>query len=135
MVLQSSYAIARDYVYAEPFSISGSGTLDVTVDYTYSDSRMLIWLAKGDCSFEQWAAEQCQYAASSFTGPKPRKVSATGLTAGSYELIIWNTGPHDEGVSYQAVFTQTPSAAAPGVTALRNAGSLRWVGVRSPRTR
>ena len=128
VVLQSSYAIELNYVYAEEFSISGAGTVDLTVDYTYSDSQIVIWLAKTPCSFEQLAADQCQFVASSFAGPKPRKVSATGLAAGRYELIIWNAGPHDEGVSYQAVFTQTSTAAAPGVTALRNAGPSGFSG-------
>lgn len=131
-VVQNSYAIERNYVYGESFTISGSGTLDVTVDYTYADSQILLWLAKGTCTGEQWSNDQCQYVASSFAGAKPRKLSATGVTAGSYVLIIWNAGPHDEGVSYQAVYTQTAFAASGAM--LRSSGA-RVLGVRASAAR
>jgi hypothetical protein len=119
VVLSASYAIEVNHGYFHEFTISGtrSGTLEVTVDYTYSDSIMLIWLAKAPCSVEQLDANQCQIVASSFAGQKPRRLAATSQAAGNYVLFILNAGPNDEGVSYQGVFTANAAGLGPSVTA------------------
>jgi hypothetical protein len=122
VVTQASGAsVPVGYALGEYFDITGTGTIDATVDYTYADTLMFIWLAKGRCTSDQFEADQCQYVATSFTGGKPRKVSASGQAAGTYTLILGSLGPKDESVSYQVVFTQTTASAAPAATARRAA--------------
>lgn len=119
---QSGVSVPVGYAFGAYFDISATGTIDATVDYTYADTLMLVWLAKGRCTEEAFAADQCQYVATSLTGPKPRKVSASGQAAGTYSLVFGSLGPKDESVSYQVVFTQTAtSGGAPAASTRRPA--------------
>jgi hypothetical protein len=119
---RSGVSIPAGYGYGTYFDTSATGTLDATVDYTHADSGILVWIAKGQCTGEQWAADQCTYAATSLSGGKPRKVTATGQTAGSYTLIVGNLGPKDEAVSMQVVFTQASAGGSVGAAARRSEG-------------
>jgi hypothetical protein len=111
VVAQGSVAIPLDFVAGTFFATDRAGTLDATVDYTFADSRMVVWIARGRCTADQFGAEQCDFAATSFTGPKPRRVSVTGAAPGNYTLIIGNGGPRDESISMQVVLTPTVAAA------------------------
>ena len=94
----------------DPFITDATGTIDATVDYTYEESLISVWIASGVCEFEQFVTGQCQFAAVNFSG-KPVRASATSQPAGTYTLIIGNGGPRDESVSFQVVFTAQASAA------------------------
>jgi len=109
---ESGLAVQMNYVYGVQFGVTGTGNIDATVDYTYADTLLAVWISKGSCTGEQFIADQCPFVATSFAGGKPRKVSATGQTTGTYSLIFANFGTKDESVSYQVVFT--PTAAAGG---------------------
>lgn len=117
----SGVSVPVGYALGEYFDITATGTIDATIDYTYADTLMLVWLAKGRCDGDQFEADQCQFAATSLTGGKPRKVSASGQAAGTYTLILGSLGPKDESVSYQVVFTQTTAGGAPAASARRPA--------------
>ena len=116
VVLQNSYAISAYYVLGEYFTTSRTGTIDVTVDYTYATNQIVVWIARGNCTADLFVADQCDYAASSFAGSKPRKVSVTGAAAGTFTLLIGNAGPGDDSVSYQVILTPTASAGGSGAT-------------------
>jgi hypothetical protein len=120
----SSLAVQKGYIYGIEFAVSGTGNIDATVDYTYADTMLAVWIAKGSCSAEQFIADQCPFVATSFAGSKPRKVSANGQTTGTFVLIFGNLGSKDEAISYQVVFT--PTAAAVG-----NPSSLAHAGVKA----
>lgn len=111
---RSGVALPVDRAIYRSFDTTFPGALDATVDYTYADTRLLLWLAKGLCTPDLAQIEQCNYVATSFAGPKPRKLSATGTTAGQYTLIIGNFGPQDEAISYQVVLTPNAGAAMLG---------------------
>jgi hypothetical protein len=115
-VLQNTYAIPVYYVYGEYFTTDRAGTLDATIDYTYANSQILVWIARSTCTPSLFAVDQCEYLATSFAGPKPRRVSVTGAAAGNYLLLVGNLGPQDESVSYQVVLTPTASSGASRAT-------------------
>jgi hypothetical protein len=119
---RSGVSIAVGFGYGTYFDTSATGTIDATVDYTHADSSVLVWIAKGQCTGEQWVANQCTYVATSFSGGKPRKVTATGQTAGTYTLIVGNLGPKDEAVSMQVVFTQASAGGSVGASTRRSEG-------------
>jgi hypothetical protein len=119
VVSQGSTDLAVGYAYGVTFDVSPTGTIDATVDYTYADTLLLVWIAKGQCSPEQFNNDQCQFVASSVTGGKPRRVSATGQTAGTYTLIVGSLGPKVEAISYQIVFSATAASAAPPMASAR----------------
>ncbi len=116
VVLQDSQSIPAGYLYAWNFTTSRTGTMDITVDYTYAENTMLVWVARGTCTADQFQAEQCTYAATSFTGSKPRKVSVTGAAAGTFTLIVGNLGPKDDSIAFQVVLTPTASAGGVGAS-------------------
>ena len=94
------------------FDISSTGTIDATVDYTFADNMLVLYIASGECTGDMWAADQCEYVAASFDGPKPRTLSATNQPAGAYTLVILNRGPQAESFAVQVVFTAQPGAAS-----------------------
>jgi hypothetical protein len=110
VVLEGSFALPVDFVTGGFFTTDRAGTIVATVDYTFATSQIVVWIARGQCTFEQFSADQCTYAATSFAGGDPRTVSITGAAAGTYTLIVFNAGPADEAFSVQVVLT--PSAAS-----------------------
>lgn len=123
----TGFALPENHVAGWYFDISATGTIDATVDYTYADTLLLIYISKGQCTFDQWSNDQCQYVATSFAGGKPRKVTATGQAAGAYTLTVWNVGPQDEAISFQLVFTQAAAAAeAPLASSARPSGEAAF---------
>jgi hypothetical protein len=111
VVSRGSFALPVNFVGGDVFTTEGTGTLDATVDYTFNDSRMVVWIARGRCTADQFNAESCDFVASSFAGSRPRKVSVTGIGAGTYTFIVGNAGPRDESISYQVVFTPSVAGA------------------------
>ncbi len=91
-----------------PFTTTATGTLAVTVDWTFASNDVDIYLTRGTdpCTVDEFNSGRCEFLAfsESFTA-KPEKVSATGATAGPYTLYIGNRGPTEEAVSYQVVLT------------------------------
>ena len=117
VVTEASIAsLPLNYVAGRYFSTSATGTIDVTVDWTFAEDTVHVWLAKGQCTFEQFEADTCQYATQSLASrPKPRILSVPAATAGMYTLIVANWGPKDESLSYQIVLTSVSGASAAGV--------------------
>ena len=74
-----------------PLPLSQGGILDVTVDWTYKDTWMYVYIARGTCNYEQLSSKTCPYIVSSETQfPKPRVVVTPPIPAGTYTLVIYN---------------------------------------------
>jgi len=74
-----------------PLPLSQGGILDVTVDWTYPDSWIFVYIARGTCTYEQLSKKICPYLVSSETQfPKPRIVVTPPIAAGTYTLVIYN---------------------------------------------
>ncbi len=129
VVLQDGFALPAGYLAGAYFDISATGTIEATVDYTFADTTLLVWIAKGACTGDQFEADQCVWAATSFAGAKPRKVSATNQAAGRYTLIVGNASEKDESLSVQVMFTAAASAAGQVTAAGRrsSAGGMAWL--------
>ena len=123
VVMQASIdSLPVDYVAGRYFSTSATGAIDVTVDWTFAEDTIHVWLAKGQCTFEAFEADTCEYVTQSLVSrPKPRILSLPGAGAGSYTLIVANWGPKDESLSYQVVLTSVSGASASGVRREPNA--------------
>ena len=93
---------------APPFTTTATGTLDVTVDWTFASNDVDIYLTQGTvpCTVADFNAGQCSFVvfSESFTA-KPERLSAPNASAGPYTLYIGNRGPTEESVSYQVVLT------------------------------
>jgi hypothetical protein len=104
---ESSFFIRR------VFNTSASGVLETTVDWTYATNTLLMYLAEGECTSDQFASDDCPGPAcacrfsvtSEQAAPKPRVLSLANASAGTRTLIVWNIGPREDAGSYQAVLT------------------------------
>ena len=113
-----------------PLPLSQGGILDVTVDWTYQDSWIFVYIAKGTCTYDQLSKKTCPYIVSSETQfPKPRVVVTPPIAPGTYTLVIYNVprntvnrrlgigSDNIEAVSFQIGLTVgvpgTPTAVAP----------------------
>jgi len=100
-----------------PFTTAVTGTLEATVDWTFATNNIDVFIARGDCTPQQFVDAQCNVAASATSnGVKPRRVTLTGAAPGVYSLLIGNAGPDRESLSWQVVLTPTAasSSASPG---------------------
>jgi hypothetical protein len=88
-----------------PFTTTSTGRLDVTVDWTFPASPIAVYLVRGDCSIAALNQRTCDFVLRSeaTTTPKPRKLSAGGVAAGSYQLLVGNAGSQNEATSAQVV--------------------------------
>ncbi len=76
-----------------PLPLSQGGILDVTVDWTFPDTWMFVYIAKGTCTFGQLDSKTCPFiVASEVKSPKPRVVSTSPIPPGTYSLILYNVG-------------------------------------------
>ena len=118
VVLQSGYEGLGSYIVVTlPSTTTTTGRLDVTVDWTSASSPIAVYLVRGSCSIDQLNARTCDFVLRSepSTTPKPHRLSASNIAAGSFEFIIGNAGNQDESVTAQVVVS---SATCPAITAV-----------------
>ena len=111
LVSQGGAAVCGACGYWFYFTLRTAGTVTITVDYTYPDSTVWLWLATGHCTYEMSEAGQCSWTANSRSTEKPRKLTLS-LVAGEYTLVLDNRTDRNEAMSFQVAFTASASAAS-----------------------
>jgi len=125
------FALEAGFTGRLPFTTSRAGAIEATVDWTYATNDVDVALVKGDCTFDQFEAGQCQILSFAISvSTKPEKVRTDGAAAGAYTLFVENTGPGDESVSLQVVLTPSATGSAGPVTAA--AVGAGWPGFKAP---
>ena len=85
------------------------GSLDVTVDWSFPDTWMYVYLSKVNCTYEQLSHNGCPYFVKSETkDPKPRVLYTDSLDPGTYYLVLYNV-PRDPGTGQGTDNTETVS--------------------------
>jgi hypothetical protein len=75
--------------------LSQKGVLDITVDWTYPNTWMYVYLGKTNCTYPQLSGRTCPFLLSSETkNPKPRVLFTEKLDPGTYYLVLYNV-PRD----------------------------------------
>jgi len=75
--------------------LSQKGLLDITVDWTYADTWMYVYLGRTKCDYPQLASHTCPFLIKSETQmPKPRVIYTDSLDPGTYYLFLYNV-PRD----------------------------------------
>lgn len=75
--------------------LTQKGVLDITVDWTFPNTWMYVYLGNTSCSYAQLSAGKCPFLLSSETkDPKPRVLYTNSLAAGTYYLVLYNV-PRD----------------------------------------
>ena len=125
VVLAGNRALPAGSATGAAFNTDRTGTIEATVDYTFASSDIVVLIARGNCTADLFLADQCVYAATSLSGPKPRVVTVPGAAAGTYTLIVGNLGAVDEAIATQVLLRPGAAGAAPPV---RGASAFReWV--------
>ena len=126
-----------------PIPLSQRGKLDISVDWTASDTWMYVYLGTQVCDYAQLSTKQCPFLIASETkDPKPRLLLTGNLEVGQYYLYLYNV-PRDpragigsdntEAVSIQVGLTVgAEDARAPGAVQM---GSPTVVGTKDPKPR
>jgi hypothetical protein len=79
------------------FTTDKTGTIDATVDWTFAADGIDVFISSGLCTAEQFNSGSCPFLAVSTTqGAKPKKLSISGASPGSYTIYVGNLGPNKE---------------------------------------
>ena len=120
VVKQGSFPISApeedgfSYYDYDVITTSATGRLVTTVNWTYAANSVWMYIAEGDCTGDQFDNLDCPggptceclfSVVSERDSPKPRALTVTNASAGTRTLIVWNRGPQEESISYQAVLT------------------------------
>jgi hypothetical protein len=108
-----------------------AGTVSITVDYTYPDTSLGVWLAPGHCTFEMSQARQCSWIVNSFLTVKPRRVIQS-VSAGEHTLVLDKVTKNRETLSYQVVFTSRAATTVQASPAAQGQLSASPSGPRGP---
>ena len=80
-----------------PFPLAQGGIIDVTVDWTFEDTWMYVYIARGTCTLDQIERKTCPFIAVSETkSPKPRVVVTAPIAPGTYSIFLYNV-PKQQG--------------------------------------
>lgn len=75
--------------------LSQRGVLDITVDWTTSDTWMYVYFGRQGCSYLELSGRTCPFLLSSEAqAPKPRVLLTEALDPGTYYLVLYNV-PRD----------------------------------------
>ena len=117
VLLQGAFALPVGFLVAfRTLTISSSGVMEITVDWTFAKNDLDIALVRGACTQQMFDAGACDFVgfADSAT-TKPEKLRLN-VAAGTYTPMAVNFGPDDESGAVQIVFTAgaTTSSAPAG---------------------
>lgn len=110
---QESFALEALTLGTEVFTTTTTGTLGITVDWTFASSDVDIFLVRGNdpCTLEMFLGGTCPFLATeeSLT-MKPEKLTVPNVTAGTYTLYIANFSEDDESLACQITLTTASGA-------------------------
>ncbi len=116
LIHDDSFAVGTKVVVPDTFATTSTGTLEVTVDWTFASNDVDIFVARGTepCTLQTFNNRTCGFVATeeSLT-MKPEKLTIPNLAAGSYTLYVANYGSSNESVSCHIVLTTASAASAP----------------------
>ena len=115
VVYQDQGKVPTRTVAVLPFATSVTARLDVVVDWTHADSHVAVYVVPlNSCDLAKFNARTCNFLIQSENGAKPRKLSASAVAAGSYDLLIANFAARDEAVSTQVISSTSTCPAIAG---------------------
>jgi hypothetical protein len=109
------------------FDTTRAGDIEIIVDWTFATNDLDLLLFRGECTAEQFAAEQCDIAAvADSTTAKPERVGLGNAPAGRYTIVVFNFGETEETFSYQILLTTVGSAAEDVARSSTRGKALAW---------
>jgi hypothetical protein len=105
VVYERSGRLPANTLVFDGFVTGTRGRLDLTVDWTFPTTPIILSLADHPPCDLQTPIERCGVLASSGAGPKPRTLSLSDAAPGSYWLYILNDGPEADSAAAQVVLS------------------------------
>jgi hypothetical protein len=108
LVTQGGATLPARHFRDTSFSTSQTGTLNVTVNWTFGTDLMWIGIAvPANCTIAAYQASSCSFVAfdQSLTATPTKILTLPNLGPGSYILLVDDRGPADESYSYQLTLT------------------------------
>lgn len=116
-----------DAAVALALTTTRAGDLEFVVDWTFPTNDIGLLLFRGECSEEQFLAEQCDIAdIADSTTAKPERVGIAGAPVGTYTLVVANLGDTEESFSYQVLLTTVGSASEGSARPSSVIPAARW---------
>jgi len=126
-VVQEGSGITPSTLLYEDFSVPDSGRLDVTMDWTFTTSRMGFYVVPANtCTLEEFNARTCSFLVRSETTTKPRKISTPNFTAGNYRWMIANFSDDQESVTLQILLSKGSCPALGGAPGASERSDDTW---------
>jgi hypothetical protein len=91
-----------------PLPLSQRGILDVTLDWTFPNSSIYVYLASRVCAYEELSRKTCPYILVSESQAKPKVLQTGILDPGTYFLVLYNV-PRDRRTGIGSDNTETIS--------------------------
>jgi hypothetical protein len=113
---QSADSIDSFNVLYYDFPVPDGGRLDVTLDWTFAESRLAFYLVPANtCTLDELNKRTCNFLIRSEPSTaKPKKVSMPNVAAGNYRWIIGNAATVSESFSLLIVQSNGSCAALAG---------------------
>ena len=126
VISQGSGSLGRRTVGPVVFTTTATGSVGITVDWTFATNDVDIFVARGadPCTLETFNNRTCGFVASEESpSMKPEKLTVPGVAPGTYTLYVGNYGETDESVAYQVTLTSASgtSVSWAGATVTRSA--------------
>jgi hypothetical protein len=98
------------------FSVPRPGRLDVTMDWTNSESAMGLYLVPANtCTLDEFTARSCDFVIRSEpSATKPRLISTPNFTQGNYRWLIGNFSEEQESAALEIVLSEGECPALSG---------------------
>ncbi len=119
VLVQDTAQVPKGQFYTVDVTTTRAGRIDVTVDWQFSNSAIDVFLSNSRCSRTDYENDACTFLTKSLSfedHSKPRTLTASGVAAGTYTLVIENGGPNEETLPYRV--SLTPASAASGSLSL-----------------
>jgi hypothetical protein len=115
VLFQGAAGVAAGTAAGQDFVVPASADtrVDVATDWTYPSSLIGVYVISGGCSLDQFNARTCTFLMKSEpSAVKPRVISASNVTPGTYTLVIVDYTSLDESIATQVTLS---NASCPAV--------------------
>ena len=115
VISQGNGPIGRRTVAPVVFTTTATGSVGITVDWTFASNDVDIFVTRGSepCTLGTFNDRSCGFVATEESVlMKPEKLTVPSLAAGTYTLYVANFGDTDESVAYQVTLTSTSASSA-----------------------
>src|SRR5262249_15063079 len=122
-VFQGAGSFPPNVLDAEHVTTASPGRLDVTLDWTFANSTIGLYVVPGgSCDLDAFKHDACNFLMRVEGSAKPRKGSLANLAAGNYDVLIAYVGSQQESMSLQVILS---SSSCPAITSAQSAGVSR----------